>query len=303
MTAHEHLRQQKSGITQVTVGYLVWGLLPMFWKTLDHVGPFEVLLHRIFWCALWSSVYFVLRGRRPWLVLRCAWRRSSPLLLVTSAVVVAVNWLSYIYAVTSGHLLQASLGYFICPILIVLLGVLLFKERMTPLQILALLFCIAGVVYATLRADGFPWLSVLIGGTFALYGTMKKIIGVDGVTALLSDTVLLTPAVLAAMGYLYVGGAGEFLTGSTSTNLLLSAAGLATLVPLMLFIQGTITIPYKTVGFLQFITPTMAFILGVWVYREPFSFHQGITFLLILLGVLSYILYLIKRPRRGVPLA
>ena len=298
----EALQQNKTGLIQVTVGYLVWGMLPLYWKALDHVASFEVLLHRIIWCAVWSAAYFLVLRKNPLKILLQAWRTSSFALLMFSSFIVAVNWLAYIYAVTSGNLLQASLGYYICPILIVMLGVLLFKESMTGLQKIALLFCALGVIYSTLRVDGFPWLSMLIAGTFAAYGTVKKIIGVDGVTALLSDTVILSPAVLAVMAVLHRRGASAFLAGDMPTNLLLVGAGLATLLPLMLFIQGTIKIPYKTVGFLQFITPTMAFFLGVFAFREPFSIHQGITFLLIILGVCCYILSLIKRPRRGEPL-
>ena len=291
--------QHRRGLVQVTVGYLIWGLLPMFWKALSHVSSFELLMHRILWCALWSMLFFALQKKNPFAILKHTWRSSRPLLLLGSSLVVAVNWLSYIYAVTSGQLIQASLGYYLCPILIVLLGVAVFRETMTGLQKLALVFCIFGVIYATLQAGGFPWLSVLIGGTFALYGTMKKFIGAQGVAALLSDTAVLSPAVIIVMIVMGYSGDAMFLFHSFGTDILLVLAGLATLLPLMLFIQGTISIPYKTVGFLQFITPTMAFFLGVIVYREPFSIHQGITFLLIIIGVICYVISLLKRPRRG----
>jgi len=294
----KHMQQQKTGLMQVLIGYVIWGLLPIYWKFLDHVSSFEVLLHRVLWCALLAAVYFLLAGRNPVRILKGVWGRGRFGLLAGSALIVAVNWLSYIYAVTSGNILQASLGYYICPILIVLLGVLIFKESMSKLQVTALIFCIAGVIYATLRADGFPWLSLLIASTFAVYGMIKKVLGIDGVSALLSDTVMLSPPVIALIIFYQVSGEGMFLFHSAPTDLLLVGAGLATLLPLVLFIQGTIKIPYKTVGFMQFITPTMAFFLGVAVYHEPFSLRQGITFLLILLGVACYIISIMNGTRK-----
>ncbi len=289
--------QHRRGLVQVTVGYLIWGLLPMFWKALSHVSSFELLMHRILWCALWSMLFFALQKKNPFAILKQTWRASRPLLLLGSSLVVAVNWLSYIYAVTSGQLIQASLGYYLCPILIVLLGVAVFRETMTGLQKLALVFCIFGVIYATLQAGGFPWLSVLIGGTFALYSTIKKFLGTDGLTALLSDTLLLTPLAVLIMGFLAWKGESAFLSVNLSTDILLVTAGLATLLPLYLFIQGTITIPYQSVGFLQFIIPFIAFMLGVFVYGEPFSRDQGITFGLIIIGVGCYIASLLMRSR------
>ncbi|MGM0432101.1 MAG: EamA family transporter RarD [Spirochaetota bacterium] len=285
------------GIAQVTSGYLIWGSLPIFWKTLSHVSSFEVLLHRILWAAVWASVYFLLKGNNPLYILKQAWSQSSLPLLILSALVVAVNWLAYIYAVTSGHILQASLGYYICPIVIVVLSVLLFKEKMNRLQKLALVFCIVGVGYSAIQVGTIPWLSLLIAGTFALYATSKKLLKLDGMTALLSDAVLLSPIVLIIVVVTAVRGQSAFLFTGIGTDVLLVLSGIATLAPLVLFIQGTMKIPYKTVGFLQFITPTMTFVLGVAVYGERFTLYEGITFLLILLGVGSYVVSLFNPDR------
>ncbi len=287
----------RRGYLEVISGYVLWGLLPIFWKLLDHVNAFEVLLHRILWCGAWVASYFLITGRNPLRVLRTLWLTRPAYVWIFSALIVSANWLTYIYAVISGNILQASLGYFLCPIMIVLLGVIFFKETMTALQKAALICCTAGVVYASLMAGGFPWLSVLIGGTFALYSTIKKFLGTDGLTALLRDTLLLTPLAVLIMGFLAWKGESSFLSVNLSTDILLVTAGLATLLPLYLFIQGTITIPYQSVGFLQFIIPFIAFMLGVFVYGEPFSRDQGITFGLIIIGVGCYIASLLMRSR------
>jgi chloramphenicol-sensitive protein RarD len=286
------MKREGYGLVQVVSGYLIWGLLPVFWKLLEHVGSFEVILHRIVWGAVGAAIFFLMRGKSPVRILMTVWRSQNWFLLILSALTVTVNWLSYVYAIATDHILQASLGYYISPILLVLLGVLLFKEKMNTLQKAALILALLGVIYSALQVGTVPWLSLLIAGTFALYATIKKRMGISGMNALLSDTVFLSPFAIAAMVFLYSRGTGSFLTQGASTDMLPLMAGPATLLPLGLFIQGTIKSSYKTVGFLQFITPTMTFLLGTVVYGERFSLHEGVTFLFIIAGVLCYIISL-----------
>jgi chloramphenicol-sensitive protein RarD len=287
--------QQNKGLLQVVSGYLIWGLLPIFWKTLAHVHSLEVILHRILWGAVCASLYFLIQKRNPLRILRTVWSTDRKYLLILSALTVTANWLSYVYAVTSGQILQASLGYYISPIMLVTLGVF-FKEPMTKLQKAALVLAVIGVLYSAVRVGTIPWLSLLIAGTFAGYAMIKKRMGFDGMKALLSDTVILFPITLAIVLYLFVTGQGMFLQPEAprGSDLLLILAGPATLLPLGLFIQGTISIPYKTIGFMQFITPTMTFLLGTIVYGERFNFDEFVTFLFILAGVLCYVLSLMQ---------
>jgi chloramphenicol-sensitive protein RarD len=287
--------QQNKGLLQVVSGYLIWGLLPIFWKTLAHVHSLEVILHRILWGAVCASLYFLIQKRNPLRILRTVWSTDRKYLLILSALTVTANWLSYVYAVTSGQILQASLGYYISPIMLVTLGVF-FKEPMTKLQKAALVLAVIGVLYSAVRVGTIPWLSLLIAGTFAGYAMIKKRMGFDGMKALLSDTVILFPITLAIVLYLFVTGQGMFLQPEAprGSDLLLILAGPATLLPLGLFIQGTISIPYKRIGFMQFITPTMTFLLGTIVYGERFNFDEFVTFLFILAGVLCYVLSLMQ---------
>jgi chloramphenicol-sensitive protein RarD len=287
--------QQTKGLVQVVSGYLIWGLLPIFWKTLTHVHSLEVILHRILWGAICAVLYFLIQRRSPVGILRSVWSADRKYLLILSAATVTANWLSYVYAVTSGQILQASLGYYISPIMLVSLGVF-FKEPMNKLQKAALVLAGIGVLYSALRVGTIPWLSLLIAGTFAGYAMIKKRMGADGMKALLSDTVILFPFALGVVIYLFASRQGVFLQpeAPSGSNLLLMLAGPATLLPLGLFIQGAITIPYKTIGFMQFITPTMTFLLGTIVYGERFSLDEFITFMFIIAGVLCYVLSLMQ---------
>jgi len=306
---HDHGEYSRIGsYLQVVTGYLIWGSLTIFWKSLDHVPSLEVLVHRIIWCTVWLSLYIVLfQHAAPWRILRRLWKQQGIGVYIASALIVGINWLAYVYAVQSGHILQASLGYYICPIIIVLIGVFFFRERMNRLQKLALLFCSIGVLFMTVRAGTFPWLSILIAATFAGYGTIKKMLAGNAVHTLLSDTVLLSPFGIAWMMILQFQGASHFTFAASAgtkdmpmrfassfqpgmmTSIMLIGAGLATFVPLVLFIGGTVHIPYKAVGFMQFITPTMTFLIGVFLYREQFSTDDLIAFICIWAGVLSYI--------------
>jgi chloramphenicol-sensitive protein RarD len=245
--------------------------------------------------AVCASLYFLIQKRNPLRILRTVWSTDRKYLLILSALTVTANWLSYVFAVNSGQILQASLGYYISPIMLVTLGVF-FKEPMTRLQKAALVLAVIGVLYSAVRVGTIPWLSLLIAGTFAGYAMIKKRMGFDGMKALLSDTVILFPVTLAIVSYLFVTGQGMFLQPEAprGSDLLLILAGPATLLPLGLFIQGTISIPYKTIGFMQFITPTMTFLLGTIVYGERFDLDEFITFLFIIAGVLCYVLSLMQ---------
>ncbi|MCF7944288.1 MAG: EamA family transporter RarD [Spirochaetia bacterium] len=284
---------------QVIGAYLLWGILPVYWKGLKHVPSIDVLTHRIVWCAVWIAVYVIgVQKKNIWRNVVNSWKENGIGPYLLSAGIVAVNWLAYVYAVQNNHILQASLGYYICPIIIVLIGIFFFQESMSKLKFLALLFCTAGVLYSSFSVEGIPWLSLLIAVSFALYGMIKKRIAGNPLTALFSDTLLLSPLGIAHM--IYKGSIGEsyFLSSYSVqpvfTSILLVGAGIVTLVPLVLFIGGTIKIPYNAIGFMQFITPTMTFVIGIWIYHESFTVHDAIVFSCIWAGVSAYILSLVR---------
>ena len=276
-------------VALIVTGYLIWGLLPLYWKLLSAVPSLEVLMHRILWSAVLSTSYFLLRRINPLRVLREIFHLHNPILLLASAVVLALNWLSYVYAITSGHLLQASMGYFIAPMLTVFFGLLFFRERMNRLQAGAVILSGFGVVFTTFQAGEVPYLSLFIALTFSLYTMCKKKIHLDGLKSLLADSLILLPAVLVYLAVLDVRGASSFTLADPLTCALLIASGFATMIPLTLYINGAIRIEIKSVGFLQFITPVMAFLLGVFVYREPLLVTDIVTFSFILAGAGLYI--------------
>ncbi|MCF7945728.1 MAG: EamA family transporter RarD [Spirochaetia bacterium] len=284
---------------QVTGAYVLWGILPVYWKGLKHVPSIDVLTHRIVWCAVWIAVYvIVIQKKNIWKNVVNSWKENGIVPYLMSAGIVAVNWLAYVYAVQNNHILQASLGYYICPIIIVLIGIFLFRESMSKLKGIALLFCTAGVVYSSFSVEGIPWLSLLIALSFALYGMIKKRIAGNPLTALFSDTLLLSPLGAAHMIYKFSIGESYFFSSYSVepfiTSSLLAGAGIVTLVPLVLFIGGAIKIPYNAIGFMQFITPTMTFIIGIWIYNESFTVHDAIVFSCIWAGVSAYVLSLVR---------
>ncbi len=284
------------GVLLIVTGYLIWGFLPMYWKLLSAVPSLEVLIHRILWSAVLSALFLLIQKKNPISLIREIFRTHHTVLLIASALILAVNWLSYVYAITSGHLLQASMGYFIAPLITVFLGLLLFGERMGPLQVIALILSGAGVLFTTVQAGQIPYLSLTIAFSFSLYTMCKKKIHLDGVQSLLIDSLILLPAVLVFL--VYQGIEGESSFSDPGNAALLIGSGLATLVPLTLYISGAILIPAKSVGFLQFITPVMAFCLGVFVYREPLVLADIITFSFILAGAGLYIRSLFGKKKK-----
>ncbi len=288
------MNRQTKGIVEISVGYLIWGLLPLYWKMLTHVSSLETLLHRVFWSALICIAYFIIIKKNPITLIKLIIKDHNLLLLLLSSTLLALNWLVYLYAVISNHLLQASMGYFISPLLIVFFGLVFFKEKMSKIQVVALLICITGVIYATVQVGKVPYLSLAIAFTFSLYTICKKIINLGGIEALFMDTILLFPLVLILMVTFALRGTASFLNAGLFTDLLLIGGGIMTFIPLSLYISGTISMPAKSVGFLQFITPIMAFFLGVFIFLEPFKKEDAITFILIISGVVLYLLSLRK---------
>jgi chloramphenicol-sensitive protein RarD len=283
------------GMLLITAGYLIWGLLPLYWKFLSHVSSLEILLHRVLWSAVLCVVYVLLSKHNPFTFIKHTLIHHSIGLLILSSLLLSINWLTYIYAVTTNQLLQASMGYFISPLLIVLFGLILFKEKMSSLQIIALCICALAVLYATVRVGKIPFLSIAIGLTFSMYTMCKKIIKLDGIQSLLIDTVLLLPVVIVTLIFMAQKGSSSFTHVNIATDILLIGGGLATFIPLSLYISGSLIASTKSVGFLQFITPIMAFLLGVFIFNEPFKSGDIITFSLIFIGVILYLISLRKR--------
>ncbi|NCB01553.1 MAG: EamA family transporter RarD, partial [Spirochaetia bacterium] len=205
-------KRETKGMISISIGYLIWGLLPLYWNLINYVSALEILLHRVLWSLVLCILYFVLIKKNAFSLIKKTLQTKHIALLFLSATLLFLNWLSYIYAVTSNHLLQASMGYFISPLLIVFFALVLFKEKMGRLQVIALLVCALGVVYTTVQVGVVPYLSLAIGLTFSSYTICKKYINLDGIQSLLIDTVLITPIVIAMMIYMGIKGISLFLT-------------------------------------------------------------------------------------------
>lgn len=267
--------------------YLIWGFFPVYFKAFGTIPSLQIVCHRI----VWSLLFLLLLSFRPgcWSdIHRAVTDRRSLTVLVLSALLIATNWLVFIIAVGHGQVLQSSLGYFITPFVSVLLGLVFLKEQLRRLQLFALLLAGAGVLILTFRYGSIPWSALILAVTFGSYGLLRKVVAADALAGLTVETMLLAPL---ACVYLLCGawrGEGAFLAGGGATTLLLMSAGVVTAVPLLLFAAAARRLKLATVGFLQYITPTLHFLLAVTVYGEPFSPAHLSGFLCIWAGLACY---------------
>ena len=264
-----------SGVPAAVTAYFLWGLFPLYWNLLSRVPIFQVLAHRAFWCALVVWLYLAARGEAWW------WRGLSARsfwMLVASSVLISVNWSVYIYGVNTGHVLDTSLGYFINPLVNVVLGVLLLRERLSPLQWLAVACAAFGVGYLTVQLGALPWIALTLAISFGGYGLIRKLVAVDAVHGLaLESAVLVVPAMLYLAWYMTTG-TGAFLHQAPYLDLLFVFGGVLTAVPMALFAYGARRVSMTLLGILQYMAPTVALLIGVLVFHEPFGPIQAVAF-------------------------
>lgn len=280
-------RHPSAGALFALAAFLIWGLSPIYWKALQGVGAFEIILHRI----LWSFVFLM-----PLIVISRRWvefkkTMASPkllLILLATAVLVGGNWLIYIWAVNSGRVLQASLGYYINPLVNVLLGMIFLGERLRRAQTLAVLLATVGVLNLTLRYGAFPWVSLALAFSFGLYGLIRKMAAVGALVGLTVETLLLTIPAGIWIFHLHRIDSGSFLHAGRRIDLLLVGTGILTATPLLLFNLGAKRITLATLGFIQYTAPTGMLMLGVLVFGEPFTQVQAVTFGLIWTALAIY---------------
>lgn len=258
------------GIAYAAAAYLLWGVFPIYFKALQHVAPLEILGHRIVWSLAVCAVLLLALRRLQWL----ADLRRQPRVLawfVASSVLVAANWFVYIWAVNAGRVVDASLGYFINPLVNVLIGAAFLHERLRRAQWLAVAIAAAGVAWLTWQAGAVPWIGLVLALTFGLYGLLRKTAALGAIEGLSLETLLLTPVAAAYLLWLAHGGSSGFVEADATTRLLLLAAGPVTAVPLLLFAAGARRIPFSTLGLLQYLGPSLQLLIGVWLYHEPFA--------------------------------
>jgi len=269
------------------LAYLIWGFFPVYFKYLVSVSALQVVAHRVVWSILFLFLLITMRSGLS--SVRTALKsRRSLLILVASASLIATNWLVFIIAVGHAQVLQASLGYFITPFVSVLLGFLFLKERLRRLQLFGLLLATCGVLLLTVQYGKIPWAALTLALTFGSYGLLRKIVDVDALTGLTIETLLVAPVAVGYLIYVSCNGTGAFPFSGTKINSLLMFAGIVTAVPLLLFATSARRLKLATVGFLQYITPTLQFLLAVLVYGELFSLSNLFSFVLIWGGLCLY---------------
>lgn len=282
-------REQRLGVVYGASAFLWWGLVAGYFKAVAHVVPLEVLAHRV----LWSLAFLValLAGRRRFLAtFRLLGERRTLATMALTTVLISINWLLFIWSVANGHLVEASLGYFINPLVNVLLGVVFLGERLRRAQTAAVLLAAVGVVWLTVHLGRPPWIALVLAASFGTYGLLRKLARPSGVQGLALETALLAPLALGFMAWRQGQGVLAFGNAGLGTTLLLLAAGPLTALPLVWFAEGARRLRYATMGFLQYLAPTGQFLLAVLAFGEPFSRGHAAGFGLIwtALGIYSW---------------
>lgn len=275
------------GVLYAAGAYFLWGLFPLYWKLLQDVPAGQILAHRIVWSLVFVGL--VLMVRRNWGWLRGALRRPRVVLtFALSGLLLGVNWFVYIWGVNAGFIVETSLGYFINPLVNVLLGFLILKEKLRGAQWLALSVALAGVLYLTFSYGAFPWIALTLAFSFGFYGLIRKTAVLNSAEGLFLETAVLF---LPALGFLLLQearGVGALAHSSMTTNLLLVGAGIVTSIPLLLFAAGARRITLTSLGLLQYMAPTLQFLIGVLIYNEEFGLSRVIGFGLIWLALILY---------------
>ena len=291
---------QASGYLYTFQAFLTWGLLPIYWKFLSHIPALEILSHRIFWSLVFSLLFL-------------AWKkqlRLAPIFtnkkafgtLAITGLLVGSNWGVYIYAVNINHIVEASLGYYITPLINVTLGIIFLKERLNKLQLAAILLAAAAVIYLTVDYGRFPWISIYLAASFGVYGLLKKMSGVEAMPALTIETMVLSPFALSYIIWGVLSGEGHLFTESLQTDALLIMAGVVTTMPLYWFGIGAKRISLTSVGFMQYVGPTIMLLLGIFLYQEGFPKEKQVAFaaIWIALALYSYSIILNYKRRKRV---
>jgi chloramphenicol-sensitive protein RarD len=295
-------KEQARGVLYAVGAYCCWGLFPLYWKPLHQVLPLEILCHRIFWSAVLLLV--VLGYRRQWSWLAPFIREPRKLaLFMVSSLCLSLNWLLYIWAVNSGHIVESSLGYFINPLVNVLLGRVVLGERLGAMQKCAVGLAAIGVLWMTIQLGTLPWIALGLALSFGLYGLMRKQAPLPSLEGLALETFLLAPLALAALVLFQLRGQSDFGHGGNVQTIMLIGAGVVTAVPLLLFANGARRLKLATLGLIQYISPTLQLLLGVLIYHEAFDSARAIGFAFIWAGLVVYTLSSVRsllRSRVGV---
>lgn len=295
------MKNEQKGILYAFGAYGIWGLFPLYWRLLDQVDSMEILLSRVIWSFVFTTVFILILKHKNLLIedLKTIWKNKKVFLaLLAASFAISCNWFIYIFAVNNGHVIETSLGYYINPLITVLFGMLFFKERLSKMQLVAVIVAFIGVIVLTVSYGNIPWVAMLLAFSFATYGALKKKITLDATRGLAIETLFILP--FALIYYIYIMSTNQmsFLHVSWQTDILLILAGVVTAIPLVLFSKGAKLLPQYLIGFIQYITPTTLLIFGIVLYHETFSTIEFISFSFIWLAILIFTVSTIVESRK-----
>ncbi|MEB7658965.1 EamA family transporter RarD [Staphylococcus xylosus] len=279
----------KKGIFFAFGAYFLWGILPIYWGLINDIGAFEILSFRIVLSMIFMLFIVILtKNTEPFKrdIQRLFTNPIQLFAIIAAGYVITINWGTFIWAVTNGHVLQSSLGYYINPLVSILLALIFLKERFNKLEWIAIGLAVVGVLYMTLKIGVFPGISLLLAGSFGIYGLIKKLIPIDAISSITIECIVTAPAGFIYLWYIWHHGGLTFGMNVSSFWLLFSGA--VTAVPLILFSAGARRIPLSLTGFIQYIGPTLMFLIGIFLFKEPFDLDQLITFIFIWIGIIIY---------------
>jgi len=268
--------------------YFLWGLFPIYWKWLHQVDAVQLISHRIAWSFI-ILINFILFTKQFKFFAQVLFQKKILLIYSAAAILIGINWLVYVWAVNANFIVETSLGYFINPLLSVLMGVVFFREKLRPFQWIPVILAAGGVIYLTFAYGRLPWIALTLAFSFGTYGLVKKTAPLGSLFGLTIETGLLFVPALAYLVFSDFSGSGVFLHTSVPTNILLIGAGVITTIPLLMFATATQSIPLSMVGIMQYIAPTLQFLLGILVYKESFDQAHMIGFGLVWFGLLIFL--------------
>lgn len=275
------MENYKQGIFFGLAAYVLWGILPVYWKALELVSPFEILSSRFMWSCVFVLLLIIFQKKWPLFtkeVKQVFSNVKTGAAMVAAGITISFNWGTFIWAVNNGHIVETSMGYYINPLVSILFAVVFLRERLDKMQLAAITCAFIGVASMVYSFGKIPWVSLTLAFTFALYGLLKKILPVSALTSIMLETLLITPLALVYEYSLWQQGVSFYASGNLQVILMLTGAGVVTAIPLLLFTAGARLLPLKIIGFLQYISPTLTLLIGVFVYNEAFTASHLLAF-------------------------
>jgi chloramphenicol-sensitive protein RarD len=281
------MNNAKKGFICAATAFAIWGIFPLYFHALQQVPAVQVIAHRVVWSCVFVLGWMYFRGELG-SVRAALTNRGVVLRLAVTATLITANWLTYVYGVTHGRVVETSLGYFIGPLVNVLLGVVLLSEKLTRAQWTSVALATLGVGYLTFMTGGLPWIALTLGFSFSSYGLLRKVVKVESLPGLATETLLLLPLAVGYLLWSESAGVGALGSAGPITEAMLIASGPLTAITLFLFAHGTRLLPYSTIGLLQYIAPSLQFVCGVFVLHEPFDHARAIGFAIIWTALVVY---------------